>query len=181
VLAALANPTQGYPGSVAFVHGHFTVPLPTDGNVHGWAWFYFINEQVLRYLNLRVPRDYDTVPLWIFLGLILVWLLPWSAFLPSAFVRAGRERKQIDVLLLLWAVIPLAFFCFSTRQEYYVLPALPPMILLVARELEKGNAQRSREGGVLGGLMLLAGVAAAGVSLFFLVHRLRRTPIWPAC
>jgi len=170
VLAALANPTQGYPGSVAFVHGHFTVPLPTDGNVHGWAWFYFINEQVLRYLNLRVPRDYDTVPLWIFLGLILVWLLPWSAFLPSAFVRAGRERKQIDVLLLLWAVISLAFFCFSTRQEYYVLPALPPMILLVARELEKGNAQRSREGDVLGGLMLVAGVAAAGVSLFFLVH-----------
>ena len=134
-LAGFANPSQGSPGGVVFRGGHFAVPLPTDGNVHGWTWFYFVNEQVLRYLNLRVPRDYDTVPLWLFLGLILVWLMPWSAFLPGAFgwcwrqVRAGGSA---ETLLTIWAVLPLLFFALSTRQEYYVLPALPPMILLVA-------------------------------------------------
>ena len=46
---------DGLPGGLAFAGGHWHVPLPTDGNVHGWAWFYFVNEQVLRYLNLRVP------------------------------------------------------------------------------------------------------------------------------
>ena len=32
------------------------------GQYHGFFWFYFINEHVLRFLNLRYPRDYKTVP-----------------------------------------------------------------------------------------------------------------------
>ncbi len=187
VLAALRNPTQGHPGGVTFANGHFSVPLPTDGNVHGWAWFYFINEQVLRYLNLRVPRDYDTVPLWIFLGLILAWLLPWSAFLPQAIAgslpfRSSSFRARLrthtltaeertNVLLLLWAVLPLAFFCFSTRQEYYVLPALPPMMLLIARTLTLARALAlERRPRILPGLMLAAGIIASAASLYFLIH-----------
>ncbi len=150
VLAALANPTQGHPGGVSFaLHpaaglGHWNVPLPSDGNVHGWAWFYFVNEQVLRYLNLRVPRDYDTVPLWLFWGLCLVWLMPWSALMFHAVARGIRracasrrtpQQSSPTLLLLLWAALPLLFFSVSTRQEYYVLPALPALILLVASSL----------------------------------------------
>jgi len=192
VLAALANPTQGSPGGLTYADGHFSVPLPTDGNVHGWAWFYFVNEQVLRYLNLRVPRDYDTVALWLFLGLIFVWLMPWSAFLAGAFARAlplrsaefrGRLRghaltdeERTDLLLVLWAVLPLAFFSLSTRQEYYVLPALPAMILLIARHLvlrtsertavEKHRRSLDRAAGWMAGLGLAAGVA----SLYLVWH-----------
>ncbi len=146
VLIALSNPGHGHPGDLARVGGHWEVPLPTDGNVHGWAWFYFINEQVYRYLNVRVPHDYDTAPLWLFLGLILVWLMPWSAFLPQAIstawprwqslrARTLSSEGKTSLLLLLWAALPLAFFSLSTRQEYYVLPSLPPLILLVARLL----------------------------------------------
>jgi 4-amino-4-deoxy-L-arabinose transferase-like glycosyltransferase len=148
ILIALANPGQGHPGGLAFTHGHLSVPLPTQGNVQGWMWFYFINEQLLRYLNLRVPRDYDTVPLWLFWGLCLVWLMPWSAYLPQAMARAipirdlrwkarlhncrlGLEERTL-LLLFLWAAVPLLFFSFSTRQEYYVLPALPAAVLLIA-------------------------------------------------
>ena len=69
LLIGLANPTQGHPAPMTFAHHHWQVPLPSDGNVHGWFWFYFVNEHLLRYLDLRVPRDYDTVPLWLFLGL----------------------------------------------------------------------------------------------------------------
>ena len=84
ILIARANPTQGDPGNLAFTHGHWSVPLPTDGNIHGWLWFYFVNEHLLRYLNLRVPRDYDTVPLALFWALLLIWLMPWSGFLFKA-------------------------------------------------------------------------------------------------
>ncbi len=146
ILIALANPTQGHPGTLSFSHGHWQVPLPTDGNVHGWLWFYFVNEHLLRYLNLRVPRDYDTVPLYLFLALLLVWLMPWSAFLlqalrtipwhksirPRVSIRTLTRQENTRLLLGLWAAIPLLFFSFSTRQEYYVLPALPPLILLIA-------------------------------------------------
>src|SRR5438270_2490950 len=53
---------------------------PDQGPVRGFLWFYFINEQVLRYLNKRVPRDYDTVPLVLFWGLLVLWLLPWCVY-----------------------------------------------------------------------------------------------------
>jgi 4-amino-4-deoxy-L-arabinose transferase-like glycosyltransferase len=165
LLAAYDNPDRGNPAGIIFrLHPppgapHLFVPMPAQGSVHGWAWFYFINEQVLRYLNARVPRDYDTVPLWLFWGLCLVWLMPWSAFLFKALgpvapflhsaakdVRARnteRLRQQIRylrwhpvsrvfTLLTIWAALPLFFFSFSTRQEYYVLPALPAFGLLLA-------------------------------------------------
>ena len=51
VLAALRNPP----------YFDFTM-RSVPGEYHGFLWFYFINEQVLRFLNLRSPRDYDTVP-----------------------------------------------------------------------------------------------------------------------
>ena len=173
ILAALANPTQGHPGGLTLAHGHLFVPLPTQGNVHGWLWFYFVNEQLLRYMNLRVPRDYDTVPLWLFWGLCLVWLMPWSAFLFKALAQAVRvciesaskwpgakaplnplavfrglkppanPKRQgasfastsegpVYLLLILWTLVPMLFFSFSTRQEYYVLPALPALAVLIA-------------------------------------------------
>src|ERR1700738_1159173 len=69
------------------------------GEYHGFFWFYFMNEHVLRFLNLRYPRDYNTVPrLWFWL-LHLVWLFPASMFLPAVFKqsyqpvdRGGRTR-----------------------------------------------------------------------------------------
>ena len=152
ILAALANPGHGNPLPLTHAGGHWQVPYPTDGNVHGWAWFYFINEQLYRYLNLRVPHDYDTAPLWLFLGLIFTWLMPWSAFLPTAIARAWpasrrlrmlAPQESVNLLLLLWAAVPLVFFSLSTRQEYYVLPSLPPLILLVARVLAEDKASKT--------------------------------------
>ncbi len=147
LMAGEANPTEGHPGGLAFASGHWSVPLPTDGNVHGWTWFYFMNEHVLRYLNLRVPRDYDTVPLWLFYGLVLVWLMPWSAYLWSALravpwwdavrQRTLDARGTTRLLLGVWAAVVMLFFSFSTRQEYYCLPALPGLILLLAAWFEE--------------------------------------------
>jgi 4-amino-4-deoxy-L-arabinose transferase-like glycosyltransferase len=157
ILAGLANPTQGHPEPFHFVNGHWQVPLPTDGNVRGWFWFYFMNEHILRYLNLRVPHDYDTAPLWLFWGLCFVWMMPWSAFFPRViatplhrwFSGVGVRRRTPPRLLalyrpnisgpvllfILWAALPLIFFSLSTRQEYYVLPSLPAFALLVANWL----------------------------------------------
>jgi 4-amino-4-deoxy-L-arabinose transferase-like glycosyltransferase len=148
ILAGLANPGHGHPAPFHFVNGHWQVPLPTDGNVRGWFWFYFMNEHLLRYLSLRVPHDYDTAPLWLYLGLCLLWLMPWSAFLFKAAAWATPLRntdwrtrfrtrtlapEQRSLLLLsLWAAFVLLFFSLSSRQEYYVLPALPALAILIA-------------------------------------------------
>ena len=188
-MAAEANPTEGHPGGLAWVRGHWSVPLPTEGNVHGWTWFYFMNEHVLRYLNLRVPRDYDTVPLWLFYGLVLVWLMPWSAYLPSALRAvpwwAAVRRISLDdaastrLLLGVWAAVMMLFFSFSTRQEYYCLPALPALILLLTGwfEEEAREAEAFRVPGRLvpagqriSVVLLVLGSAAALACGLFALH-----------
>ncbi len=192
ILIGLANPSQGHPGSIAFNHGHWIVPQPSDGNVHGWTWFYFVNEHLLRYLNLRVPRDYDTVPLALFWGLVLVWLMPWSAFLFHAVAAVpwkslGRQavRRSLTpfqstrLLLGLWAALPLVFFSFSTRQEYYVLPALPALILLIALWLGSEAAEAESftvpnrlvtAGQRISTVLLVFGTLAAFGAIFFILH-----------
>ncbi len=50
-------------------------------------WFYFINEHVKRFLGTRYPMDYDTVPLLPFWFGHLLWLFPFSVFLPLMFRR----------------------------------------------------------------------------------------------
>jgi 4-amino-4-deoxy-L-arabinose transferase-like glycosyltransferase len=130
-LASIANPAHGHPVGFA----------PTPGNVRGFAWFYFVDDQFARYVGRRLPHDYDTVPLLLFWSLILIWMLPWSAFLFKALRRVplwtGIKRAEISPALRpwlfcgLWALAILLFFSFSTRQEYYVLPALPALALLI--------------------------------------------------
>lgn len=148
---------------------------PTQGSVRGFFWFYFVNEHFLRYLNKRVPRDYDTVPLLLFWGLMLVWLLPWSSFVVQSIAQIphrwrllqGRmsRSERMNLLCGIWAALILVFFSFSTRQEYYVLPAVPAVALLIAgwlaREGDSEARSSIRRTGVICSTVLLAMAVAA--------------------
>ena len=69
----------------------FAFTLHSGGGVyHGFLWFYFINEQLLRFLNLRYPRDYATVPRLYFWLFHLIWLFPWSVYLPAVLKLSYR-------------------------------------------------------------------------------------------
>jgi hypothetical protein len=60
--------------------------------VHGFWYFYFLNEHVFRFLGTRFPHDYNRMPvLWYWMA-HLVWLFPWSLFLPAMVVVAWRTR-----------------------------------------------------------------------------------------
>jgi len=159
-----------------------TLRNPAAGQAKGFFWFYFINEQIYRYLNLRVPHDYDKVPLLVFWGLILVWLFPWTFFVVSSVkqvplrLRAWREgledQERATLLLAVWALVILVFFSFSTRQEYYVLPALPALAVLCGIWLQKeatspaGGALR-RSGLRFSVVLLAMGVLGFAMAIFF--------------
>src|SRR5437763_12088546 len=64
---------------------------PAQGHARGFFWFYFINEHFLRYLNKRYPADYDTLPLGLFWGLMLLWLMPWTVFIVQALGEIPRK------------------------------------------------------------------------------------------
>jgi 4-amino-4-deoxy-L-arabinose transferase-like glycosyltransferase len=84
ILCGLANPDQGHP-----IGNH-----PTPGNVHGFWYFYFINEHVLRFLGQRFPHDYNKMPFAVYWLAHLIWLFPWSLFLPALLVAAWRTRHN---------------------------------------------------------------------------------------
>src|SRR6202000_3413787 len=53
---------------------------PAQGNVHGFFWFYFVNEHLLRFIGHRVAQDSDSIPLWVFWLLLFVFIAPWCIF-----------------------------------------------------------------------------------------------------
>jgi len=163
VLAALHNPP------------YFDLTLRSvPGEYHGFLWFFVMNEQVLRFLNLRYPRDYNTVPrLWFWL-FHLAWLFPWSVYSPAVAKlsfrpadRAGRTR----FLALCWTGFLLVFFTFSTTQEYYSMPCYPALALLL------GSAMASEDVWLRRGTRLLAAIAGfAGVTALALCLVVRNVP-----
>src|SRR6267154_752161 len=154
---------------------------PSQGAVKGFLWFYFVNEQLLRYVGKRVPPGYDTVPLLIFWGLTVLWLAPWMVFLPQSIkqvplrwaVIRGRMTsvQQANLFFLIWALVIVGFFTFSTRQEYYTIPAVPALALLIGAWLAKEPAQpEGSRAGRISSLVLFALVAIGsviGIALLF--------------
>src|SRR5579862_575051 len=133
VLATLRNPP------------YFDLTMHSrPGEYRGFFWFYFMNEHLLRFLNLRYPRDYNTVPRFYFWLFHLLWLFPWSVYLPAVAKlsfkpvdRAGRMR----LLCLCFTGFLLVFFTFSSTQEYYSMPCYPALALLIGSALTEENAK----------------------------------------
>ena len=83
-------------------------------------------------------------PPWFYLPWLLVLLLPWTFFLPTAVAgrgrwwrpRRGRESAsradELQMFLVLWLVLVVAFFSTAaTKLPGYILPALPAASLLI--------------------------------------------------
>jgi len=164
---------------------------PGTADHHSFFWFYFVNEHFLRFLGMRYPRDYNKLPAALYWTLHLVWLFPWSLYLPAAATVAvqewrgrrgssgtseqGRIPRQSDfasrtrLLCWIWVGLVLIFFAVSTNQEYYTFPAYVPLLLLLADGVERCERTEC-EGAVRAGwlttsagLLAVIGVAASAM------------------
>jgi 4-amino-4-deoxy-L-arabinose transferase-like glycosyltransferase len=141
---------------------HILAGLRNTGgmNGHGFFWFYFINEHVLRFLGRRIPMDYNKLPGYLYWSLHLVWLFPWSLFAPVVLVTGWRLWRQrgyafrhaiktgsetnspaarTAILLCIFSALVLIFFSLSTNQEYYTFPAYLPLLMLLGASLAHGE------------------------------------------
>ena len=165
ILAALRNPPYFY----------FSLHSG-PGQYHGFLWFFFINEQLLRFLNLRYPRDYDTVPRLYFWLFHLLWLFPWSVYFAAVAKlsfkpvdRAGKMR----LMALCWTGFLLVFFTFSTTQEYYSMPCYAALALLLGSAMAAEGSWIRRGSYVLSAVTAAAAIAT--LTLFFLVRHVPAT------
>jgi 4-amino-4-deoxy-L-arabinose transferase-like glycosyltransferase len=161
-------------------------------------WFYFVNEHFMRFLGKRIPKDYNKQTTSLYWTLHLVWLFPWSLYLPVALRQSVTDwlarRKRVEsrpprqplnfrsrtvLLCLVWAGVTLVFFSFSTNQEYYTFPAYLPVLLLIAERLSSEEESGSRRWLLWSSGVLAAICTASSVVLSIGLWNSRNIPFVP--
>jgi len=99
----------------------------------------------------RFGKDlyHHTQPFWYYVPVALLGLVPWTMFIGVAMVESirvwWREKKELfeskdplPVFLIIWLILPVAFFSFSeSKLPGYILPALPAGTLLMAEYVRR--------------------------------------------
>jgi 4-amino-4-deoxy-L-arabinose transferase-like glycosyltransferase len=133
-----------------------------------YPYQFFVKQNVQRYAGGGFGHE--------LLGLLnfpilVVGLMPWTGFLPAAcaryFPRGWKRRAERPIVLLLWtaALVVVLFFTFSrTSLVGYVLPAYPPMAVLlggaIAGWVEGRDRSRSASLGAWTKVFLLPALVA---------------------
>ncbi|MBI4290646.1 MAG: glycosyltransferase family 39 protein [Betaproteobacteria bacterium] len=122
--------------------------------------FFFVYEHFERFLTEAHGR-YQ--PLWYFVPVLLVGLLPWTISLFPAIVNGwhsgGRARFRPARFLLLWAAVVFAFFSISSSKlPSYILPMFPALALLIGRYLAQAGRRAA-------GMCIAQALAAAALGI----------------
>jgi 4-amino-4-deoxy-L-arabinose transferase-like glycosyltransferase len=132
----------------------------------------FFRVFILEHNLQRFGRDiyHHTQPFWYYLPVVLLALVPWTVFVIAALVESIRvwwteKRKMLQsedalpAFLVIWFLVPLAFFSFSaSKLPGYILPALPAGTLLLAEYVRRHVVDKDRPGLPL---LLLHSIVAA--------------------
>jgi 4-amino-4-deoxy-L-arabinose transferase-like glycosyltransferase len=110
-----------------------------------FAEFFFIHEHFQRFLTTAHRR---TEPWWYFLPILAAGFLPWMFAMPSAVIHAWRAEGRVQGpqpmrLAILFSAFLVAFFSASgSKLPAYILPAFPPLALVLARFLLEAPPRR---------------------------------------
>ena len=108
---------------------------------------FFLEHNVQRYLT---PVFQHPQPFWFFAPVLLAAILPWTALLLPLSLDAlrarssGRWRDSPSLFFACWAITPVLFFSFSeSKLPGYILPSVPPLMLILAATLARRRSQGS--------------------------------------
>ena len=125
--------------------------------------FFFLHEHFARFTSTVHHRG---GPLWYFVPIVLLGMLPWIVVLGSAVKHAWRRGGHAKAFsperfLLVWAACVFVFFSVSgSKLPAYVLPMVPALALLAgARMVEMTESQILRRvipPAILGAILIFA-------------------------
>jgi len=115
---------------------------------------FFLNHNFQRFTTNMFGHPH---PFYFYLPVLLMLTFPWTFLLISA-VR--RRLDTNDVLLAWWIIVPMVFFSLSvSKLPGYILPVVPPIAMLCARELQYESSRLFRIGTLIeAGTMIFIGV-----------------------
>jgi 4-amino-4-deoxy-L-arabinose transferase-like glycosyltransferase len=111
-------------------------------------------------------------PVWFYGYMLLLAVLPWIVFLFGALFRGAVRLKQrvaiesMDLFFASWTLFPILFFSFSeSKLPGYILPAIPPLFLLLSQWVSRAMVVKSKDVlralGCTGALLLLTAILFA--------------------
>ena len=168
-----------------FVYMHFRYPAGPDGQGAGYLYEFFIRQHFGR----AGGETGQKLPPGSLVGILAAGLMPWTIFLPAACVRLGRqgwrERRESPavVLLLVWSLLIVGVFSFlKTAMLHYVLPAFPPLAILLGAYLADRLGDAGRDRAFRAGLAVatvLGGLVTAVITAYLVQKGLwQREYLW---
>ncbi len=95
---------------------------------------FILQHNFARYLT---PVYEHTQPFWFYVPILVLAACPWILFLIPAARRlfsGAKESSSPSLLAICWAAFPVFFFSFSQyKLPGYILPAIPPLFLVLSR------------------------------------------------
>jgi hypothetical protein len=118
-------------------------------------------------------------PFWFYPAVLLGLSLPWLPWLARQLRRSARgrpERDPIRLLALLWAATVVLFFSLpSSKLVGYVLPAVPPLALLMADGLASAGWPAARAWRLGWASIAVSALVGVGTVVGLALHPLRST------
>lgn len=148
----------------------------------GFAWFFFINETVMRFLGRRIPDDYHTGPWWYYLPKLLAGLAQWAPVFvavalgphlvparpalvdargPAAAAQDAALRRSGAIALASAALIVAFFSLAQDKGAYYILPVVPLLGWWAGTRIERFGSQRGMQTALVGAALCCVGLVAA--------------------
>jgi len=164
---------------VAVIRSAFTLPGIVVFFVLALPWFvlvqranpeffdlFFVQEHFRRYLDSGHNRPGRW---WYFIAIGAAFLLPWTPALPGAIRDAWHAPRwgtlRPERLLLVWAVVVTVFFSLSrSKLPFYILPALPALVWLMAIASPSRRPRIARDALIT---TIIGGVALIGAATQF--------------
>lgn len=133
------------PGVVLFLIIAAPWFIAMQAHFAGFLDYFFVVQHFKRF----AAGGFNNVqPFWFYPAVLLLFTLPWLPWMRPHFER-GRlvdpARGDVRTLMLLWLAVIVAFFSLpASKLLGYVLPAVPPVAVLLADGLEAWEARSPR-------------------------------------
>jgi 4-amino-4-deoxy-L-arabinose transferase-like glycosyltransferase len=101
----------------------------------GYLREFFLQHHLGRFTSSGVA--FHGAPWWYYAPALGLVLFPWSALLPAALLATAPRRDPALRYCLCWAALIVGFFsCSHGKLATYILPALPPLAIVVAHAID---------------------------------------------